>query len=76
MKVKECFRGIECSEQEFESYTLGDKLYIPSFMSTSIDKNKSYKNPEINTHFIINLRNSPKNACMLTNAYSKYATSE
>lgn len=76
VKVKQCFRGIECSEQEFESYVLGEQLHIPSFMSTSIDKNKSYKNNEINTHFIITLKEIPKNACMLTSAYSKYASSE
>ena len=70
-----CYRGMQMSEKEFQTYVLYENIYIPSFLSTSKNDEKFYKSNN-NCLIVIKLRNIPNNALIIKEEMSIYACME
>ena len=71
-----CYRGMNCSSKEIAHYSLGSILYIPSFLSTSRNKNKLYTSDNQNTLIVINISMIPTNAFSVNSKYSDFEETE
>ena len=70
------YRGLLLNETEFEAYPLGKFIYIPSFMSTTRNPNKFYRNPKINCLIIVLIECHPLRAFEVGEEFSKYYKQE
>lgn len=75
-KTKRTFRGLWMSETEFNSYLEGEFQYIPSFLSTSRNPKKFYKNKGINCLMVFRIENHPHRAFEVGKEFSKYEKEE
>jgi len=75
-KVKKTYRGLWLNEIEFEAYPLDKFIYIPSFMSTSRNPKKFYKNQRINCLIIIKIECKARRAFEVGAGFSKYYKEE
>lgn len=73
---KEVYRGLWINETEFNAYPLGEFIYIPSFMSTSRNPGKFYKNPKVNCLIVIRMGCRPKRAFEVGREFSIYYETE
>lgn len=71
-----CYRGYDCSKEEFDSYKLEENLFIPSFLSSSKNPKKFYQASNHNTLMVINLLYRPNNAFVVNEKYSIYSEQE
>ena len=76
IKESKCYRGYDCSKEEFDAYKIGENFYIPSFLSSSKNPKKFYQASNHNTIMIINLDYRPNNAFLVTGKFSIYAEQE
>ena len=76
IKEKRCYRGYECSKEEFDSYKLGEYFHIPSFLSSSKNPKKFYQASNHNTLMVIDLSFQPNNAFVVNEKFSIYYEKE
>ena len=76
VKIPKCFRGMEMSLKEYESFKLNEFSFIPSFLSTRQSQNKFYSASNHNALIEIKLDYVPNNAIYVTEELSKYASEE
>ena len=76
VKSLTCFRGMQQSAKEFDSYLLNEIIYIPSFLSTSKNKEKFYMASNHNCLMEIKLHYPPNNAVDITEELSSYSEEE
>ena len=76
IKENRCYRGYDCSDEEFNSYKLGEYFYIPSFLSSSKNPKKFYQACNHNTLMVIDLFYRPNNAFVVNEKFSIYAENE
>lgn len=74
--IKQTFRGMWLTEKEFDSYLEREFQYIPSFLSSSRNPNKFYKNNRVNCLMIFNIKCNPRRAFEVGKEFSKYETEE
>lgn len=75
-KSDRTYRGLWLNETEFEAYPIGKFIYIPSFMSTSRNPKKFYRNPKINCLIIVKIECHPLRAFEVGEEFSKYYKQE
>ena len=73
---KTCFRGMHQSEKEYKAYELNEIMFIPSFLSTSKNKEKFYMASNHNSLIEIKLNNPPNNAINVDSELSIYSDEE
>lgn len=75
-KTKQTYRGMWLTEKEFDSYLLGEFQYIPSFLSTSRNPDKFYRNSKVNCLMIFIIGCRPRRAFEVSAKFSKYQQEE
>lgn len=75
-KTKRTYRGLWMTETEYNSYLEGEFQYIPSFLSTSRNFSKFYKNKGVNCLMIFKIECHPHRAFEVGKEFSKYEKEE
>ena len=75
-KTKRTYRGLWLTETEFNSYLEGEFQYIPSFLSTSRNPKKFYKNKKVNCLMVFKIDCCARKAFEVGKEFSKYENEE